>query len=286
LSKWQERVPKLAGALRERTAELDALKAKLAEQPVATAVFQDAASGIKARDSLIAELEAKLKSQSSRHQDAQGQLHSRDVEIAELKEELGEWRSKWQSATENLDAQADSLAHKDADLLTAREELEMLRNFNRDLDGKLKASELELTALQETSKSLETRNEKLFETTEMANRQIESLGDSLNQLRQQTKDNATELGARAQQLTELEAQNVERDNKLASRDQDIEFLHAHIESKQTEIAEVQTQLAEQGEVGRLLQTAEEKLAMRSGEAEDLQNQLSGLNQQLTRQIAV
>ena len=138
LAKWQERVPKLAGALRERTAEIEALKSQLASQPAAATTSSDSGSGIKARDSLIAELEAKLKAQSSRHQDAQGQLHARDVEIAELKDELAEWRGKWQSATENLDAQADSLTGKDADLLAAREELEMLRNYNRDLDGKLK----------------------------------------------------------------------------------------------------------------------------------------------------
>ncbi|MEM8766509.1 MAG: hypothetical protein AAGE43_03635, partial [Pseudomonadota bacterium] len=85
LAKWQERVPKLAGALRERTGEVEALRKELAELERNTAMSgagNNAGTGIQARDALIEELEAKVKALSAKYQDTEGQLHARDLEIS------------------------------------------------------------------------------------------------------------------------------------------------------------------------------------------------------------
>ena len=61
LAKWQARVPKLAGALRERTNEVEALRSQLAERPMGDPLpASDNGSGIQARDALIEELEAAM----------------------------------------------------------------------------------------------------------------------------------------------------------------------------------------------------------------------------------
>ena len=59
LSKWQERVPKLSAALRERTIRVKSLEQRLQELEQLDASDQSDA-GIKARDELIEELETKI----------------------------------------------------------------------------------------------------------------------------------------------------------------------------------------------------------------------------------
>lgn len=279
LAKWRERVPKLAAALRERSEELEALKADVANRP---ATAGDAgSSGIKARDALIEELEAKLKAQSARHQDAQGQLHARDVEIAELKEEVSEWRGKWQSYTESLDEHAGVVSSKDADLDRLRGELDSARELNRLQDGKLKELELNATADQESVRSLESRNEKLFETTEMANRQIETLGENLDALRQQSKNKDQEIASRDERVAALEANVVEWEEKVKSRDQDIEFLHGHVEGKQQEISALKEQITELEAARRERDELVEKTRGLEGERSSLEEQAGRLNERIT-----
>ncbi len=240
LAKWRERVPKLAAALRERTQEVDALRQQL--HSGAGRETASPTSGIKARDALIEELEAKLKAQSARHQDAQGQLHARDVEVAELTEEVAEWREKWQSATETLDEHAHAQHEKDSELTRARGELEELRGISQHQEAKLRDQELEATALRENVESLEARNAKLFETTEMANRQIESLGDNLGRLREQTRDRDRELAERDQRTAQLEAEIAQWAEKVTSRDRDVESLHEQLEQRQQEMDGLNEQL--------------------------------------------
>ena len=73
LTKWQARVPKLALALRERSQELETVKAQLmahARENTREHTGEEVAgSGIAARDSLIAELEAKLKARGRAEHD-------------------------------------------------------------------------------------------------------------------------------------------------------------------------------------------------------------------------
>ena len=85
LAKWQERVPKLAAALKERTNEVERLKAGRSDAVEADG-YSDA--GVKARDELITELEAKVKDLTAIHRDLQGELHARDL--------VGKDLQKWQ----------------------------------------------------------------------------------------------------------------------------------------------------------------------------------------------
>lgn len=179
LAKWRERVPKLAAALRQRAEEAESLRRELeqlrrerddlrrsdggAEAP--------AGAGIRARDELIEELQAKLDDLAERHKTAQGELHTRGLTIDELRADAAAWKAKWQSMTHALDEQAST----------------------RQTDQR---------ALQEAvaeRDSLRQRNEQLFETTEMANRQITSLTDSLAEMR---------LKLKAQREREAEADDV------------------------------------------------------------------------------
>jgi chromosome segregation ATPase len=236
LAKWQERVPKLAGALRERTNELEALKAQLDERPAEVSEpAAESGSGIQARDALIEELEAKVKALGGKYQDAEGQLHARDLEITQLRQEAAEWREKWQSVTASLDAQADSAGQKDRELKRLKGEVDELLALQGTHTGRIKEQDLELTQLRERAASLEGRNENLFETTELANKQIETLGENLEHLRSElagAKDllakHESAAGDVAKEVTDLKGQ-------IASRDQDIQFLHTRVEEKQTEI---------------------------------------------------
>jgi chromosome segregation ATPase len=245
LTKWQARVPKLAGALKEKTREVDALQAELDQvRRGATSGATDASSGIQARDALIEELEAKVKALSAKHQDAEGQLHARDLEISSLRQEAAEWRDKWQAATANLDQQSDASEQKDRALKRHQKEVDELLAAQEQHSARVKEQDLELTALREKCTSLESRNEKLFETTELANRQIETLGDNLEHLRDELKRKNEILNARDAEAGGSIKEIDELKKQLGSRDEDIEFLHAHIEEKQKEIAELTSRVSE------------------------------------------
>jgi len=236
LAKWQARVPKLAGALRERTNEVEALKVKLTERPTDTAApTAGNGSGIQARDELIEELEAKVRALGGKYQDAEGQLHARDLEITQLRQEAGEWREKWQSVTSSLDAQADNAGQKDRELKRLKGEADELLALQDSHTGRIKEQDLELTQLRERAQSLEGRNENLFETTELANKQIDTLGENLEHLRTDLAS-AKELVARHEAaLGDVATETEELKGQVASRDQDIQFLHTRVEEKQTEI---------------------------------------------------
>ena len=238
LTKWQERVPKLAAALRERTGEVETLRKELAQLAAAgssTGSSPEKGSGIEARDALIGELEAKVKALGGKYQDAEGQLHARDLEIGQLRQEAAEWREKWQSATASLDAQADSVDHKDRELSRLKQEVDELLARHESGQARIKDQDLELTSLRERARSLESRNENLFETTELANRQIETLGENLDHLRQELAASkealATHEKAAGGALKDIE----DLKGQVASRDQDIAFLHKHVEEKQADI---------------------------------------------------
>ncbi|MFU8816401.1 MAG: hypothetical protein ACNA7W_13710 [Pseudomonadales bacterium] len=153
LVKWRERVPKLAAALRQRTEEVQQLQADLQRLQQAPPA---GAAGIRARDDLIRELEAKAAALAEQHKGAQGELHKRQLVIDELRADLDAWKEKWQALTRSLDEQALEVRARD----------ERVAMLERD------------------SAALRARNAQLLETTELANRQIGSLTDSMVELRQ------------------------------------------------------------------------------------------------------
>jgi epidermal growth factor receptor substrate 15 len=236
LAKWQERVPKLAGALRERTNEVEALKSQLAERPNGdAAVASEASSGIQARDALIEELEAKVKALGGKYQDAEGQLHARDLEITQLRQQAAEWREKWQSVTASLDAQAENVGQKNRELMRLKGEVDELLSLQRTHTGCIKEQDLELTQLRERAQSLESRNENLFETTELANKQIDALGENLEHLRTELAASKDLLAKHEETAGGASKEIEDLKNQVTSRDQDIQFLHTRVEEKQTEI---------------------------------------------------
>ena len=209
LAKWRERVPKLAAALRQRTDEATALKQELERQKSLPGAGQSPAAGIRARDELIAELEAKVSDLAKRHKAAQGELHERQLEVDELRDDVGTWKGKWQSLTRALDEQA-------AEVSDRTQRFQGLEQANEDLERRLTeekaARETTRRALDEVTEerdSLQRRNEQLFETTELANRQIGSLTDSLAELRatlKQHRERETDLTAEHENLrSELES---------------------------------------------------------------------------------
>lgn len=170
LAKWRERVPKLAAALRQRAEEAESLRRELDELrrerdelrragDGAGSAEAPVGAGIRARDELIEELQNKLDDLAERHKTAQGEVHTRGLTIDELRADAAAWKSKWQSVTRALDEQASTCQTDQRALQEAAAERDSLRQ----------------------------RNEQLFETTEMANRQITSLTDSLAEMRLKLK---------------------------------------------------------------------------------------------------
>lgn len=191
LAKWRERVPKLASALRQRAEEAESLRREL-ERLRAGVAPQDGAdpgssAGVRARDALIGELEVKLSELADRHKNAQGELHTRQLTIDELRSEAEGWKRKWQSVTESLDEQDSRFSARDRQAEALQRDLEEVRGaLAAESQARLSAEQ----ALQEAADerdSLNQRNTQLFETTEVANRQIGSLTETLSELRTDLK---------------------------------------------------------------------------------------------------
>ena len=264
LVKWRERVPKLAAALRQRADETTALKQELERLKSLQGAGQNPAAGIRARDELIAELEGKLADLAKRHKAAQGELHERKLEVDELKTDLETWKGKWQSVTRALDEQAAQVSDR-------TERSEGLEQVNEDLGRRLDEETAARAAIQrvldevtEERDSLRRRNEQLFETTELANRQMGSLTNSLVELRvslRQYRERETERAAeRETSQAELDALRA----NLQSLSAQAEEAHALAERRS---AERDAALLDREEATRLSAEAERRLraAVEAGE---------------------
>ncbi len=189
LDKWRGRVPKLASALRQRTEEAESLKAELEGlRRVSASGSGRSDAGVRARDELISELEAKLETLDGRYKTAEGELHARNLEVSDLKEDLRLWKDKWQSVTQSLDVEAEAAESRQDQVQTLNQTLTKVRQELAEQQAALRRCELDLADAREERESLLGRNEKLFETTEMANQQIESLADSLADMRQELRE--------------------------------------------------------------------------------------------------
>jgi len=276
LAKWQVRVPKLASALRERTSEVEDLKARLADrecQRDGDGAFpgEPGSAGIQARDALIRELEAKVRALTGKHEDLEGQLRARDLEISRLRREAEEWREKWQAVTATLDERADGVEQKARELKRVQRELDDLLSLQESHKSRIKAQDLELTTLRERSRSLESRNQNLFETTELANRQIETLGENLGHLR-------AELKAARQALAEHQAYSSEKssfDAALASAREETAAVEARLRDRE------ETHAVLKAEVGRL-EACVDSANQATGRFETERRQLSEQQDELKR----
>jgi predicted flap endonuclease-1-like 5' DNA nuclease/uncharacterized protein (DUF3084 family) len=281
LAKWQARVPKLVAALKEKTREADQLKVRL--KSTGNSANEGSESGIRVRDALIEELEAKLKALGSKHQDSEGQLHARDLEITSLRQEVSEWREKWQAVSTSLDAQAGTADRKDRELKRLQGEIDELLGLQGQHNARVKEQDLELTGLREKCQSLENRNRNLFETTELANRQIETLGENLEHLRSELKKKNEDLAGRDKAADGTTRELEELKRQIASRDQDIEFLHGNVEEKRQEISRLEERAAKlagvenaMGEADRERERLEKQLADRTAEIDMLSGRIAEL----------
>ncbi len=222
LLKWRERVPKLAAALRQRADEAQALRQELdrlrREQPADGA----AGAGIRARDDLIADLEAKLADVRERYKAARAELHARQIAVEELRADTAGWKEKWQALTRTLDQQAEEVDRHGRQRRQLEEEKADLCERLAERTAAAEAGQRALDEALTERDSLRQRNEQLFETTELANRQITSLTDSLAELRVELKrvreETAAALAEReeAERAQEALGQRLERAEACAA----------------------------------------------------------------------
>ena len=278
LAKWQARVPKLAAALRERTEAAERLQEQL--------VGGQQTPGERARAELIEELEAKLSSLNSKHQDLQGQLHSRDVEANALRQDAAEWRAKWQALTEALDEQAVQTTRQRAELESAKADLAALEEQLTERQAGSAEQEHAVQMLRDEAASLKKRNEQLFETTELANKQLDSLGSTITELRDAATSKDAEL---ADVRAQLQAQQGVSQEQLATRDAqirqlhtDVDALHTLVETKQEAATELEAKLAAQAGLDARVDELETQLATAGQEQEALAAEAAAAREQLAQ----
>ena len=298
LAKWQERVPKLAAALRERTEQLNTAEAELQQLRASpgNAVPTDEGTmdaRLKARDELIAQLEEKQHETSRLHREAAGQLHSAQLDLKQAEEDAQSWKNKWQSV-------AGSLDDATAELTRERERLETERTRWRAEADEYKAThERQLQSARREAESLKVRNKNLSETTDFANQQIESLSRELSlmvernkELEESSRQAAEELHARGASEQDFEqrlAEEEERYNKamqaaeeelaqltelLDKKDAALEELRSRDESAASASAEVESELAD---LRHQLTQAQEELAASTAANQQLQDEVVRLN---------
>jgi predicted flap endonuclease-1-like 5' DNA nuclease len=115
------------------------------------------------------------------------------MEISGLQQDVGGWKDKWQAAKSSLDEQESFANSKEEALCRLTSELDELNGVWQKSTISLEDRDHEIVMLRDESASLNERNANLFETTELANRQIETLGANLTQLRDQLREKTNSL---------------------------------------------------------------------------------------------
>ena len=283
LAKWKERVPKLAAALRERTDQADRLQYEVDQfhGSESSGLAAGNYAGIQSREKVIDELEAKLKALHSKHQDLEGQLRSRDMEISGLQQDVGAWKDKWQAAKSSLDEQESSANSEEESIRLLTSELDELNGVWQKSTRSLEDRDHEIVMLRDESASLNERNAKLFETTELANRQIETLGANLTQLRDQLREKVnallaiqTDYDVTAAERETLREQLSTLGKQHETREKDLDTAHQSIEAMQQQVARLESKIGASDE--QLISFA----AVRESEAR-LQTELSECVEELT-----
>ena len=303
VTKWQERVPKLAGALRERTDELAQARDEIRELKKQSTEGSGSDVARRARETLIEELEEKVTELRSKVQSLGGELHAATLACSEAQDEAQSWKSKWQEVTGSLDDVSAEQAEKDRAAQNAHASYEHDRaewqtkqkEFEAEIKGLERAAD-ELTALKR-------RNEQLVETTEMANVQIVALGEELSALVQRAESaeagfaesketNSTlqlELDGAKSEAAETKAQLSETAERAKQREasQEQKFLEAR-EAHRSELSNLTTSHREERSA-LIQQHADELTKLRTGLDRKLDETESQYEQKLqarTETIAV
>ncbi|MEM7077708.1 MAG: hypothetical protein AAF513_03665 [Pseudomonadota bacterium] len=255
LQKWRARVPKLAAALRERTEELGTARSELSalqSQAGGVGKADDIDARIRARDDMITELEDQVEKLGAQARTASQTLHAEQAKSAALaeqldaaQEQLRDWKTKRQSLTAQLDDAVASSSKRNVEVDQLRAELSAQRT---EAQEELAA---ERAQADERYQSLKERNQNLLETTELANKQIEALGDELKSL--------------VDERSRLQADKITLGEELAANAAEHE-------------AALATQAAEMQEFKDVLETAEGRLTQAHEYSAQLQAQIDLLQQ--------
>ena len=222
LTKWRERVPRLAQALKERTDRIAELEAQLNGEAAAPAPAAQAGDG--ARQQLIDDLELARRKLKERCHAAEAKVHAQANELEEMEGEVRSWRERWQQATVDLDQsgeQRSALEGQLAELEAARHGLEddcdALRAEGERLTAALAAEQAGKEEVEARCVGLEQRNEQLFETTEFANRQIEALSTSVEQQTETLRQQREQLTVAEQALEQHREQLAAAERALVEQ---------------------------------------------------------------------
>jgi predicted flap endonuclease-1-like 5' DNA nuclease/outer membrane murein-binding lipoprotein Lpp len=210
LAKWRERVPKLAAALRDKTAEVETLKQNYLK-------LSDDANIKAGTDAIerVSELEVRNDRQS-RELEEQADL------LEQLRSEHDAWKEKCEKVSHLLDGQTEEMSIQRA----LAERAEAVRAETQD---HLDAASDKAEQLHTQVETLTSRNAQLSETIDMANQQIAALGEDLARLTDAELENEKSAGIRE----ELETRNAE-----------YEALQAQMAHQQEAAAEAQKQFAD------------------------------------------
>ena len=303
VSKWQERVPKLAKALRERTEELAAAREELRTAQTSpapeNAPTEDTDARLQARNALIAELQEKVTQLGEKHRQLSGTLHTTNLDLESAREDAQNWHTKWQEATASLDDSVVVASRSSSELEQAR------LAWSQEKEALAEAHAQAMQQLQRETESLRVRNANLGETVEFANKQIESLGEDMQLLMDRGKSaevtiaQSQETQAQLQnQIEELNQQNITLQTQLKDRQgllddaqqalqqRDEEALQA-AQIVQTQLEEAQASLAEtEAHYRSAMQAANDEQTQLVNQLDKKDAQINSLNKQLDEGIAL
>lgn len=251
ITKWQERVPRLAAALRERTEELAAARDEirdLRKEGANTSSNDTVDARVQARDELIQELEQKLEALREKHRKASGDLHDLTLTSETAQEEAAGYKRKWQDLKAALDSEASARSSAEEAVQAAE------HRFAAELAEQQQTLQADLSRAEEELNGLRRRNDQLSETLDMTNTQLATLGDDLtglmeksnedDQLKQKLTQELDETRALVEQQTAGAAQT---ERELAAQIQALEAEAQQVQSQRVELQLRITELDEEAE---------------------------------------
>ncbi len=278
--KWQERVPKLAAALRERTEELAGARDQIrllennaAQGPAPQGQDESVDARLHARDQVIQELEDKVASLSTAHRQSAGELHALKMEIQTVQEASAGWKDKWQAVTQSL----DEAVAKSTDVTA---ELEQQTAGWQARETELQQQHQAKTGkLQHELDSLQQRNQSLQLTMGMLNDQLESAGGELTQTAEQLELARQAVREKEQSADELAAAAAQKELKLSEEISSLAEDKATLQAEQNTLREQHQQQVQQ------LQAANRQLQETRQQISSLQHRLDATEEQGAKDLA-
>ena len=263
VAKWQERVPKLAAALRERTEELASVRQDLreaqkagAEHPPHDAEADDAR--LQTRDQLITELQQKVTDLAVLHRTAASELHATQMDLSNATEEAKGWQDKWQQVTSSLDSSVADATRSSSDWQKTKQQ------WAEQEQSLIASHSKEMERAKRDTESLQVRNANLQETMEFANKQLESLGEDMARLVEQDKKADASLAAAQHEIEQLSALDSDLQQRVVGAERDVASSQSKLNECLEELQKAQADNAAQAdkiiEIEQQTNKADEQLA--------------------------